>query len=281
MPARIFALGRRNRALDRLRRLPDRGARRGAGRRGRMTAIRAATAADALAIAAVHVASWDETYHGLLSEAVIAENTEERRRALHPRRSARRACGRRRTIRVRLERSAERADRHASVDGSTSERRAPAGLQVDAVDDDRGDGRIAVGVREHRFALRGIVLRVVQLVGIAARVEVGASLHAVRAVRRDVHLDAPAGFERLDGGHPAPPRAAASAVSIARASSRRNDDASITMPRLWCEPRSVSFVTDAGLMSTQTVLHVAGSRLPTAIEWSSVQTISAIPISGT
>ncbi len=47
-----------------------------------MTAIRAATAADALAIAAVHVASWDETYHGLLSEAVIAENTEERRRAL-------------------------------------------------------------------------------------------------------------------------------------------------------------------------------------------------------
>jgi hypothetical protein len=44
-----------------------------------MTAIRAATAADALAIAAVHVASWDETYHGLLSEAVIAENTEEHR----------------------------------------------------------------------------------------------------------------------------------------------------------------------------------------------------------
>ena len=53
------------------------------------------------------------------------------------------------------------------------------------------------------------------------------------------------------------------------------------MPSVWCEPRSVSFVTELGLMSTQTVLHEAGSRLPTAIECSSVQTISAMPISGT
>jgi ribosomal protein S18 acetylase RimI-like enzyme len=47
-----------------------------------VTAIRAASAADAAAIAAVHVTSWRETYTGLVPEAVIANNTEERRNAL-------------------------------------------------------------------------------------------------------------------------------------------------------------------------------------------------------
>ena len=47
-----------------------------------MSAVRAARAADAAAIAAVHVASWRETYTGLLPEAVIANNTAARRRAL-------------------------------------------------------------------------------------------------------------------------------------------------------------------------------------------------------
>ena len=47
-----------------------------------MNAIRAANAADAGAIAAVHVISWRETYTGLLPAGVIVNNTEERRRAL-------------------------------------------------------------------------------------------------------------------------------------------------------------------------------------------------------
>jgi hypothetical protein len=47
------------------------------------------------------------------------------------------------------------------------------------------------------------------------------------------------------------------------------------------EPRSVSFVTLAGLMSTQITLQLAGNRFPTAIEWSSVQTMSAMPMVGT
>jgi ribosomal protein S18 acetylase RimI-like enzyme len=42
--------------------------------------VRRATAADAAAIAAVHVAGWHETYTGLLPEAIIAEKTDERRR---------------------------------------------------------------------------------------------------------------------------------------------------------------------------------------------------------
>ena len=44
--------------------------------------IRAATRADAAAIAAVHVASWRETYTGMLPQAVIERNTLERRHAL-------------------------------------------------------------------------------------------------------------------------------------------------------------------------------------------------------
>ena len=47
-----------------------------------MIAIRAASEADAGAIARVHVASWNETYTGLLPDVVIANNSEERRRAL-------------------------------------------------------------------------------------------------------------------------------------------------------------------------------------------------------
>lgn len=44
--------------------------------------IRRATRHDAGAIADVHVASWRETYTGMLPEAVIERNTVERRRAL-------------------------------------------------------------------------------------------------------------------------------------------------------------------------------------------------------
>ena len=47
-----------------------------------MTAIRAARAADAHAVAAVHVTSWRETYTSLLPETVIVNNGAERRRAL-------------------------------------------------------------------------------------------------------------------------------------------------------------------------------------------------------
>jgi ribosomal protein S18 acetylase RimI-like enzyme len=47
-----------------------------------VNAIRAASTADAAAIAAVHVTSWRETYTGLLPEGVIVNNTEQRRRAL-------------------------------------------------------------------------------------------------------------------------------------------------------------------------------------------------------
>ena len=39
---------------------------------------------------------------------------------------------------------------------------------------------------------------------------------------------------------------------------------------VWNVPRSDSLVTVAGLMSTQTTLTHAGSRLPVAIEWSAV-----------
>ena len=55
----------------------------------------------------------------------------------------------------------------------------------------------------------------------------------------------------------------------------------MTRPIVCVEPRSVNFVTLAGLMSTEIVLHDAGSKLPTAIECKSVQTMIAIPISGT
>lgn len=41
--------------------------------------IRSATSGDAAAIAAVHVASWREHYHGLLSEEAIAKRTFELR----------------------------------------------------------------------------------------------------------------------------------------------------------------------------------------------------------
>jgi hypothetical protein len=44
--------------------------------------VRVATGDDAAAIAAVHVASWRETYTGMLPQAVIERNTLERRHAL-------------------------------------------------------------------------------------------------------------------------------------------------------------------------------------------------------
>ena len=43
--------------------------------------IRPAIRADAAAIAAVHAAAWHETYAGMVSEAALARNTVERRRA--------------------------------------------------------------------------------------------------------------------------------------------------------------------------------------------------------
>ena len=51
----------------------------------------------------------------------------------------------------------------------------------------------------------------------------------------------------------------------------------MTRPTVWKLPRSISLVTTAGLMSTQTVATDAGSRFPTAIECSIVESISATP----
>ena len=48
---------------------------------------------------------------------------------------------------------------------------------------------------------------------------------------------------------------------------------------VWNVPRSLSLVTVAGLMSTQTTLTHAGSRLPVAIECSAVAISSAKPTS--
>src|SRR5579872_5964744 len=63
-------------------------------------------------------------------------------------------------------------------------------------------------------------------------------------------------------------------TSSAAQSSRKNAAASVTRPIVWNEPRSESFVTLAGLMSTFTTRTVAGSMFPTAIECSSVQIMS-------
>ena len=48
------------------------------------------------------------------------------------------------------------------------------------------------------------------------------------------------------------------------------------MPIACVVPRSISFVTDAGLISTQTVFTFEGRQLPTAIECRRVATISTI-----
>src|SRR5207249_12273963 len=58
---------------------------------------------------------------------------------------------------------------------------------------------------------------------------------------------------------------------------RRKGSASVTTPTVWTLPRSVSFVTVAGLMSTHATLTQAGSRLPVAIECSMVATIRQKP----
>src|SRR3989338_5572732 len=67
----------------------------------------------------------------------------------------------------------------------------------------------------------------------------------------------------------------------ARVSSRRNDSVSETMPMPWNVPRSASFVTTAGLMSTQTVFTVAGSRLPVAMACSVEASMSERPVPST
>ena len=55
----------------------------------------------------------------------------------------------------------------------------------------------------------------------------------------------------------------------------------MTRPTVWNVPRSLSLVTVAGLMSTQTTLTHAGSRLPVAIECRAVAIIRAKPTSRT
>jgi len=54
---------------------------------------------------------------------------------------------------------------------------------------------------------------------------------------------------------------------------------SVTIPTACAEPRSSSWVTVAGLMSTQTVLVVDGRQFPTATEWSSVASINTMSAS--
>ena len=66
-------------------------------------------------------------------------------------------------------------------------------------------------------------------------------------------------------------------ASSSLTSARKNGSASVTTPTVWTLPRSVSFVTVAGLMSTHATLTQAGSRLPVAIECNIVATISAKP----
>ncbi len=63
------------------------------------------------------------------------------------------------------------------------------------------------------------------------------------------------------------------AVWSASASVRRNRPTSVTMPMAWPEPRSASFVTTAGLMSTQMVRTQAGIMLPVAMECSMVESM--------
>ena len=58
------------------------------------------------------------------------------------------------------------------------------------------------------------------------------------------------------------------------ASCCRNNPTSVTRPIVWLDPRSASFVTTAGLMSTQITLTHAGSMLPTPMPCSIVDSIS-------
>src|SRR5687768_4701431 len=61
----------------------------------------------------------------------------------------------------------------------------------------------------------------------------------------------------------------ASSKLLRRRSSRfKNNPTSVTTPYDSNEPRSLNFVTTAGLMSTQTIFTPAGVMLPTPMEWS-------------
>ena len=64
-----------------------------------------------------------------------------------------------------------------------------------------------------------------------------------------------------------------SSASTSCTSARRNGSTSVTRPTVWKLPRSLSLMTVEGLMSTQTTLTQAGSRLPTATECSVVAII--------
>src|SRR5438552_14295452 len=56
----------------------------------------------------------------------------------------------------------------------------------------------------------------------------------------------------------------------------RNKPTSVTIPSVCAEPRSASFVTTAGLMSTHTTRTQLGSMLPTPIECSIVDSMITI-----
>src|SRR5206468_10116942 len=77
------------------------------------------------------------------------------------------------------------------------------------------------------------------------------------------------------GHRSAPPDGSWTPSSVARL--RRNGSTSVTRPTVWNVPRSLSLVTVAGLMSTETTLTQAGSRLPVAIECRAVAIIRAKP----
>ena len=66
-------------------------------------------------------------------------------------------------------------------------------------------------------------------------------------------------------------------TSSCLARSGRKVPASETTPMTCWVPRSMSFVTDVGLMSTQTVFTDDGRQFPTAIEWRRVAIMRTIP----
>src|SRR4026207_1978506 len=61
------------------------------------------------------------------------------------------------------------------------------------------------------------------------------------------------------------------------ASSFRKNWQSVTRPKAWRVPRSISFVIVSMLLSTQMICTDAGSRLPVATEWRVVATMIASP----
>src|SRR5262249_37709066 len=79
----------------------------------------------------------------------------------------------------------------------------------------------------------------------------------------------------FDDGLARKPNAPYSLSSVTNA--RKKGSASVTMPMVWWLPRSASFVTVAGLISTQVTFTQAGSKLPVAMACKAVATIRAKP----